>query len=151
MEIKVEINEKIDCRLKKDKIKDVIESTIRKSRKDFLFSKKIEISIASVSDLEIQDINAGYRAENKPTDILSFPNYEEAETLSNNQEEQVFLGELVICCEYIKKSAKINNVEFETELYYVISHGILHLLSLEHGEEMFSIQDEIVEEFQKSK
>ena len=42
------------------------------------------------------------------------------------------MGEIIVSLDKIKEQAEDNNVTFESELYYLISHGILHLLGFDH-------------------
>lgn len=140
----LEINNKTGCKVEKYLLEKIFQSTIRKTKKfEILSGKKVSVSVALVSLDEIRQINKKYRKKDTPTDILSFSNFEnlsEKEKIKKN----IFLGEIILCCEYIKKSAKINNMSFSAELCYIFSHGVLHLLGIRHGKEMFSIQDSVV-------
>jgi len=144
MNLEVELNEKTSHSLSRDLLKRVARETIFLSECGFLGPKKVSISIASVSSDDIRKINKQYRKKNKDTDILSFSNYESSDLMAGDDSESVFLGELIVSCEFIEKSAKINNVPFEREMVFIISHGVLHLLGYVHGERMFNIQDEVV-------
>jgi len=127
-------------------LEKIIFSTIKYSSYSFLESKKIIISLASVPEEEIKKINKKYRGQNEITDILSVSNYEKKKDLLKENKAEIFLGELIICCDYIKKSAKINSVvsaSFKSELAKIVSHGVLHLLGFHHGKKMFSIQDKV--------
>lgn len=147
MEINLEINNKSNCSLGVVDLKRVIEKTIEKSgESDFLKNRDVEISIGFISESEIEKINSEYRGVEKPTDVLSFPAYADVDELRKEQGESLFLGEILVCCEDIKKYAKIKNSFFEKELVYVVSHGVLHLLGMSHGEKMFSIQNEVTGE-----
>lgn len=84
-----------------------------------------EISIVLVSLLEIQRLNKLYRAQDKPTDVLSFAN------LGFFKEEKK-IGEVVICPQQVKENAQQAGVRFQEELKRVIIHGILHLVGYEH-------------------
>ncbi|MDH4330138.1 MAG: rRNA maturation RNase YbeY [Candidatus Moranbacteria bacterium] len=144
MNIILEINNKSDCFFESIDLDRVIKSTIKEGEFDFLDERDVEISIGFISEVEIEKINEEYRKVKKPTDVLSFPNYDSLSELKKSKEQSVFLGEILICCEDIKKYAKIKGSFFEEELIYVISHGTLHLLGMEHGKKMFSIQDKVV-------
>ena len=146
MKLSLEVNNKTEYDAKIDQLEKVIRSTIQKSKLDFLELKNISVSLAIVSSGEIKEINKKCRKKDKVTDILSFSNYENQELLKKEVENNIFLGELIACWSYIKKSAKINEVSFNEEIARIISHGTLHLLGLEHGEEMFSVQNKVADE-----
>jgi len=142
----LEINRKKPGLPSKDFLEEVVFDIIKYSGYFFLESKKITISLASVSEEEIKKINKKYRGQDAVTDILSVSNYENKKDLLKETKTTVFLGELIICCDYIKKSASINNTVsalFKSELAEIISHGVLHLLAFHHGKKMFSIQDRV--------
>ena len=149
MKINLEINKKVPCSFSKKFLEKVIEDTIRRSGYSFLNSKKITISLALVSEEEIKKINGKYRGQDIITDVLSFANYESKKDILKEDGEFVFLGELIICCGYIKKFVQNGKVPFKKELAYVVSHGILHLLGFKHSKKMFSIQDKVSYVFSK--
>jgi len=144
VKIFLEINRKKPGFPSKDFLEEVVFNTIKYSGYSFLESKKIIISLASVPEEEIRKINKKYRGQDAVTDILSLSNYENKKDLLKETETAIFLGELIICCDYIKKSARIDNTAgalFKSELAEIVSHGVLHLLAFHHGPKMFSIQD----------
>lgn len=109
---------------------------------EFLKYKKIissqcetSIGFKNVSLKEIQKLNINYRKKNKPTDILSF-GYE--------FNEKLLEGDLVLCWEIIKKNAKKDRIKSEQELRKNLIHGCLHLVGMNHSEEMFKLQAEFL-------
>ncbi|HBP01503.1 MAG TPA: rRNA maturation RNase YbeY [Candidatus Moranbacteria bacterium] len=120
----------------------VARETLSDSRRVCLAGKDVSISVALVSEGEIAGLNKRYREKDRPTDVLSFCEYADSEDLCNNEDKDVFLGEIILCPQYITRSAKEQEVSFEFELAYIFSHGILHLLDFSHGKEMFSKQEE---------
>lgn len=105
---------------------------------------KKELTIAFLSKSEMKFINFQFRKKNKPTDVLSFESTDPSS-----------LGELLLCCEVLKKQAKDNGHSPKNEMTYMLIHGILHLLGYDHElskkEEklMFSIQDQCFENIKK--
>ena len=47
-------------------------------------------------------------------------------------DDEINLGEIIISLDKTEEQSKNNNVTFDSELYYLISHGILHLLGFDH-------------------
>ena len=85
---------------------------------------------------EIHRINKEYRQKDSPTDVITFAIFAD----SDEDEKFVFdgevhLGEIMISLDKIEEQSKENNVTFEDELYYLVSHGVLHLLGYDHQSE----------------
>lgn len=139
----LEINNLTGFDVSEDFLLEVCKKTLMKSEMECLFKKNISVSLALVSEEEIKRLNLEYRSKNQPTDVLSFSEYAKNEDLCNNKEEDIFLGEIILCPSYIKMSSVEQGTSFMFETAYIFSHGILHLLGFGHGRKMFSIQEEI--------
>lgn len=147
--VSVEVNDLIGSGVQPKLARDVFIMTVSACNSDCLQKKKLSLSLAMVPEDEIRKHNSHYRGKDDVTDVLSFPEYEGIGEICNCDSEEIFLGEIVMCTEYIKESAKANGVEYDYELPYILSHGILHLLGFLHGDEMFSIQDKIAIKLRK--
>lgn len=95
--------------------------------------KEIEISVSFVSEGEIKSINNEFRGIDKVTDVLSFPQYENAVEIG--REKYVVLGDVVICLEKAKSQAKEYGHTLEREILYLFTHSIFHLLGYDHMQE----------------
>jgi len=144
MKIEIELNNKTQSPVAEDFLVGVAEKTIEASGYDFLREKNISASVAIVPEEEIRELNAKYRKNDSVTDILSFCEYETKNDLENAKENNLFLGELILCYNDIEKYAKEKGIDLQQEMANVFSHGILHLLGFSHGEEMFSIQKKVI-------
>ena len=80
----------------------------------------VELSLALVDNEAIQELNARYRNQDGPTDVLSFPSGERLPTGTK------LLGDVVISVE----QAGIQSLDEEMESLLI--HGILHLLGYDH-------------------
>jgi len=143
MNLILEVNNLSGCNFDEKKLKLTVEKTINKTRWTNFFKKNVFVSAGFISEQEIQKINKQYRDKDYPTDILSFANFESADDLEKSKEENIFLGELLICLPDIQKYCQKKDISFEREFYKVFSHGILHLLGFNHNKEMFRIQKEV--------
>ncbi|MEP3889349.1 MAG: rRNA maturation RNase YbeY [Hellea sp.] len=85
-----------------------------------------ELSIALVSDAEIQTLNRDYRGKDKPTNVLSFP---AANTLNG---PAPLLGDIVLAFETVIREAEEKSATLEAHLSHLIIHGFLHLQGYEH-------------------
>ena len=106
-------------------------------------NKKITVSIAIVSEEEIQRINREFRGKNKPTDVISIGDYSDDRDISSEENREIFLGEIILCYNYIVQIAHAHDTSIDDEFYAVYVHGLLHLLGFDHGKKMFALQDRI--------
>ena len=143
MKIILEINKKAACPVSNKFFSNVVQETIELSGYRFLKLKNVTVSLAIIGNSEMKKINKQFRKKDCSTDVLSFPNFKKNDLLKV-KEKDLFLGEILISFPYIKKSAKIRNIEIKEELGYVVSHGVLHCLGFVHGKKMFEIQDKII-------
>jgi len=112
MRLIVEFNNETHCRFTAKKLETIFKKTIVESSIAYLADKDIEISVAFVSEEEIRKLNQQYRGKNQPTDVLSFAEYEHAD-MEMEPQQKVFLGELIVCPEYIQQSAKERTISFK--------------------------------------
>lgn len=144
MEVLIETNRKGACPLSLAELREAVRASLEESHLP-IKNKQVSLSVAFVTPLQIKRINRDFRKKDKVTDVLSFSEYSSAKELLRERKAILFLGELIMCCADIKKSARMNEISFQKEFVYVFSHGILHLLGFEHGEKMFAIQDQVAE------
>jgi probable rRNA maturation factor len=87
----------------------------------------LQAELALVSSVKMRRLNQEFRKKDYATDVLSFPSPLPLKKLGH-------LGELVICMPVLKRQAKEQGHQPETELAVLIVHGLLHLLGLDHEE-----------------
>ena len=101
--------------------------------KKFNISKNFYFTVHSITEDESRKINKKTFNKNFPTDVLSFPLYNNIDSINNldkNMSED--MGDMFICRNVIKKNAKIYNKDFSEELQYIVIHGLLHLIGYSH-------------------
>ena len=103
------------------------------------FECEKEVSVIFVNSEEIHEMNKQYRNIDRPTDVLSFEEYEDD-----------YLGEIFICEEKVYEQATSYNHSNEREFAFLLTHGLLHLLGYDHIEKedeevMFKKQDELLD------
>jgi len=81
-------------------------------------------------------LNYKYRKKDYPADIITFA------VFADSPEEEKFilefeinLGEIIIALDKIIEEAEKKEISKETELVFMLSHGILHLLGFDHQTE----------------
>ena len=87
-----------------------------------LNKEKIIIDLAIVSKGEMRRLNKKYRGQNMPTDVLSF----------SFMENDIKLGQIVICLAIAKKDARKENISLKEKLAKLTIHGLFHLLGYDH-------------------
>ena len=118
--------------------------TIKKFKK-----KKLEISILLTNTREMKILNKKFRKKNKDTDVLSFPNYPKSFFSQKKIPNDIFLGDLAMSYNYIKKK-KLNFAKYIEKIFV---HGCLHLVGYKHDNmkeynEMSKIEKKILSQLQ---
>jgi probable rRNA maturation factor len=80
-----------------------------------------EVSLVFCDDSFIHALNRDYRAKDKPTDVLSFP----------QEGESGLLGDVVISVPTCMRQSEAQGHSLEREVEWLFLHGLLHLLGRE--------------------
>ena len=124
-------------------------------RKNFALScPKIVRDISSLSiglqftdDYFIRKLNTEWRNKPEKTDVLAFSALDESLVFPGN--DCVELGDIVVSVQTAQNQAFQHKHSLETELRWLVSHGFLHLLGLDHPDpnklkEMLSLQEHLL-------
>ena len=84
-----------------------------------------------VSDRRIRELNRRYRDRDRATDVLAFPADPIPAELAP-EEEDAYLGDLVVSAETAARQARQAGVEIDEEIRVLAVHGYLHLLGYDH-------------------
>jgi probable rRNA maturation factor len=88
-----------------------------------------EIALLFTSDQSIAAINAEWRGQNKPTNVLSFP---AAAGLLVPEGEEHPLGDVVLAYGVVVSEAAEQGKTLRDHTAHLIVHGVLHLLGFDH-------------------
>ena len=93
-----------------------------------------EVSCRLTDDAEVQQLNALYRAKDKPTNVLSFPMVQPdlLEALDNSDDGEVLLGDIVLGWGVVAREAAEKKITVSDHATHLIVHGLLHLLGYDH-------------------
>ena len=100
-----------------------------------------EIDVLLTGDAGIHAINRDMRQVDRPTDVLSFPEFELRPGKLPGPEDAdpgtglVPLGDMVISMEHVAAQAKEYGHSNRRELAYLAVHSVLHLLGYDHLDE----------------
>lgn len=147
MNITVDFVNHTSHRLARSLIMAIIRDTLMRVALRTLSDKTIAVSVALISTSAIRAVNRRYRGKDRVTDVISVGTYGDRRALQREKSSNVMIGDLLLCYDYIKKSATMDGVSARVEFAYVLSHGILHLLGYRHSKEMFAIQDAVSQKF----
>jgi probable rRNA maturation factor len=90
------------------------------------------LSLTIVDDAAIRELNRDHRGKDKPTDVLSFPMFEDGDALHDGVERM--LGDVVISVETARRQAAEYDASVQLELYRLLIHGVLHVMGHDHEE-----------------
>jgi probable rRNA maturation factor len=91
--------------------------------------RNAELSVLLCDDKTIARLNAQWRGQQKPTNVLSFP----APPLQGAvQDERILLGDIAIAYETLTCEAEENGKTVSDHLSHLVVHGFLHLLGYDH-------------------
>jgi probable rRNA maturation factor len=92
---------------------------------DPTLGRSVEVGLTLAGDEEIHALNRAYRRKNRPTDVLAFAMREgEGGALHPG-----ILGDVVISIDTAARQAKRG---LETEVVFLWTHGLCHLLGYDH-------------------
>jgi probable rRNA maturation factor len=95
-----------------------------------------ELTLRLTDDAEIQQLNAQYRQQNQPTDVLAFAALEVDFPMAEELDcEPLYLGDIIISVETAHRQAQKQEHSISTELVWLAAHGFLHLLGWDHPDE----------------
>ena len=97
------------------------------------------VSVVLADDALLQLLNRTYRHQDKPTNVLSFPNDAQAQELSGE------LGELFLSLDTLKRESLKEGKSLEHHFTHLFVHGVLHLLGYDHEEDEEAIEMESME------
>lgn len=97
----------------------------------------ITLDIVFCDSVYTQELNKDYRNKDYPADIITFAIFADDEN-SFIFDGDINLGEIVIALDKVIEGANRDISESknkEQELFFLISHGLMHLLGFDHQEE----------------
>ena len=85
-----------------------------------------ELSLALIGNADMQKLNAQYRGQDYPTDVLSFPTDETLPPVHR------VLGDVIISIQMARRQAKERGRTTDEEMVTLLIHGVVHLLGYDH-------------------
>ena len=130
-----------------DAVKRLSARAVRATLRSEGFFRNAEVSLTFTDDDGIRKMNSEYRGKDCPTDVLSFPLFDD----DYGDGMPAALGDIVISLERALLQAQEYGHSLEREVAFLCVHSVLHLLGYDHetGEkeekEMFEKQESVLE------
>jgi probable rRNA maturation factor len=86
----------------------------------------VDVDVWFCADAEIRVLNRDYRQKDRPTDVLSFPQYEPGERPAAGL--PVHLGDIAISVETAARQAAERGATLTDEVIWLFLHSLLHLI-----------------------
>lgn len=136
MEIKIHNRQK-NCKIDRRKIILLVKVTLGK-----FLSYHGEINVVFVDNRKIRELNKKYLHRPAVTDVIAF-------SYNTWSKKENFYGDIFISAEQAEKQAKDYRNTLKREIYFLVLHGILHLLgwkdnTAEQRKKMLEKQEEIL-------
>jgi probable rRNA maturation factor len=85
-----------------------------------------EVGILLTDDAHVRALNRKWRAEDAPTNVLSFP------SPSTQPTGPRFLGDVALAFETVMREAQAEGKSADHHVAHLVVHGVLHLLGHDH-------------------
>ena len=87
------------------------------------------VTLLLTDDASVRDLNARFRDQDKPTNVLSFPAPRLPESMGNPEH---FLGDVALGFGVCAREAAEQGKPLAHHLQHLVAHGVLHLLGYDH-------------------
>ena len=113
----------------------------------------VELSVRLVDVDAMSALHEHFMNEPGPTDVLAFPMdelHDQRDDVDDGDAPPTLLGDVVLCPTVAEQQAGKAGHSTEDELHLLCTHGVLHLLGYDHGDqveerEMFGLQGRLLE------
>jgi len=109
-----------------------------------------ELSVIFASDRLMQELNRVYRHQDRPTNVLAFPQL----PMPHSRQASAVLGDIVVSLPTAAREACTLQQPLEERVTYLLLHGLLHLLGYDHERSkaecrrMEALEEEVLQHFQ---
>lgn len=87
-----------------------------------------DVVILLADDETVRGLNARFRAQDRPTNVLSFPTADATPLVGAGRP----LGDIVLALETCKREAAEQRKSLSEHLQHLVAHGVLHLVGYDH-------------------
>ncbi len=100
-----------------------------------------EIGVLLADDATVRTLNAAYRGQDRPTNVLSFPTFDPLPTHppASAPSGSALLGDIVLAADTVQAEAAVAGKPLADHLYHLLVHGTLHLLGFDHQDDAAAV------------
>ena len=98
-------------------------------------NKTFSVNLCLSNDEAVHKLNREFRGVDKPTNVLSFANYEDDSFEDMLEADAVELGDVIVALETLEREAEEQGVSLKAHFMHLWLHGLLHILGYDHMEE----------------
>ena len=113
-------------------LKRTVRRAIAATLAEEAFPHPARVSVTFCDNEYIHTLNRTYRSVDRPTDVLSFPLYEDGDFSSPECAIETELGDVVLSLERARVQAEEVGNTFLREVAFLCIHSTLHLLGYDH-------------------
>lgn len=112
----------------------IFKELLREKELSFLREAKIiSLGIALVGEKKSRSLNLRYRGKDHRANVLSFPHFSATKKIKKAaQGTSVELGDIVITPAVVRREALQSGNSFYSQFFWMLVHGILHILGYDH-------------------
>ena len=117
-----------------ERMAELVKIAIKRTLAHEGFRKNAEVSVSFVDNESIHILNRNFRDKDRPTDVLSFPRWEDGDGFCDvyPATNAVMLGDIVISAERAKEQADTFGHSLAREICFLAVHSTLHLIGYDH-------------------
>ena len=131
-----------------EKLNKIAEKVSEATNTKLRLPKCASVAVLLCNNAKIQQLNKDFRASDKATNILSWPN-ENLRVASSGQLPNLAinpqLGDLAMAYEVCFSESCVGQIPFSDHLAHLLLHGTLHLLGYDHMEDTDALVMEAIE------
>lgn len=94
-------------------------------------AKAFSVSCVLGDDASVQELNRDYRGKDMPTNVLSFPMFDDFADFPEI-EDVLELGDIIVARETLLREAEEQGKDFRDHCAHLLVHGFLHLCGYDH-------------------
>jgi probable rRNA maturation factor len=91
-------------------------------------ARDAELCVLLSNDERVRRLNAAWRGQDRPTNVLSFP-----AVARDRIAAAELLGDVVLAYETVEREARETGRSFQHHFVHLLVHGVLHVFGYDHG------------------
>lgn len=94
--------------------------------------KRVHLNIHFLSSHSMRRLAERYRGKRHAANVLSFPSYSSQRALRSERAKIIDLGDVMLAPDVIAREASEQGNQFYAQFFWMLAHGILHVVGYVH-------------------